>query len=829
MSSKNKKNQYSYAKDLKSQTSSVEKGSLIFWLLSTIVVIFLFWAPFQKGLFNGRSVDFDRPLYSAFVWGAIILFFIGMKLFSIWKFDKLSDISSVAIWLLPLTYIISLSSAASSYLAWNHVWIQMLYASIFLLGYYLTQNKVGITLLKNAFIASAYFIVIFGLCNWFGNKEGIYTLVKWFSVNSSTLNFYRDAVMSDANGARLTSVFQYANSYAAFLIAVLLCSLYLIVVSTRWFSITIHAFMAVPIIISFFLTLSRGGLVILPVVLLVVLPFLKPTRQILYLIQTVIAFALSLIILNKITNIGIELAQKYVSSLSISGWITLLSVSLINAVLATAIQKWIFPWLEHKGSKLNMIRWANIVLPAGAIVIGGLAALLLLNDSGMTKLLPDNVRTRIENINFQQHSVLERGTFYKDAIKLVKDYPLFGAGGGAWASLYEKYQNNPYTSREAHNFFLQYLVEVGILGFIVFLLFIAFIFYVFIRNYIKQSDETRPQRFIFYILVVSLLIHSMIDFDLSYVYLGFLLFLSLGIMISGDSIPVSAKLSITNSRYRWVYPSIVTILSIIFFFNSTQLLSASGMYLQSRAAAESGQDFDDIMAVLDKAIEIQDVNPHYNALKLDILMQVYSQTSDDAYYSEAQKLVERITAKEPHNRQLIERHIAIYTAKGQTDKALEIVNREISNFPWDITLYENKIRMNVELGNKARLENDSEQRDRHWNDALATYEQVIDRMKMLEQLPEGQLQGREFKVTAGMRQSLGQMEYIRGNYDAAENFLKTLATPEQLNDPTGRIIIRWYLAALKKQGKDDQDLYDKLIAADPNEETQIEGLLNAKF
>lgn len=829
MSSKNKKSHYSYAKALKSQTSSVEKESLIFWLLSTIVIIFLFWAPFQKGLFNGRSVDFDRPLYSALVWGAIILFFIGMKLFSIWKLEKLSDISSVAVWLLPLTYIISLSSAASTYLAWNHVWIQMLYASFFLLGYYLTQNKVGVTILKNAFIASAYFIVIFGLFNWFGNKEGIYTLIKWFRVVSSTLNFYRDAVMSDANGARLTSVFQYANSYAAFLIAVLLCSLYLIVVSTRWFSIAIHAFMAVPIIISFFLTLSRGGLVILPVVLLVVLPFLKPTRQILYLIQTVIAFALSLIILNKITNIGIELSQKYVSSLSISGWFTLLSVSMINAALAVGIQKWISPWLEQKGSRLNKIRWANIFLPAGVIVVGALAALLLLNDTGITKLLPDNVRTRIENINFQQHSVLERGTFYKDALKLVKDYPLFGAGGGAWAALYEKYQNNPYTSREAHNFFLQYLVEVGILGFIVFLLFIAFIFYVFIRNYIKQSDETRPQRFIFYILVISLLIHSMIDFDLSYVYLGFLLFLSLGIMISDDSIPVAGKLKITESKYRWVYPSIVTILSIIFFFNSTQLLSASGMYLQSRAATESGQNINDIMTVLDKAIELQDANPDYNALKLDILMQAYSQTSDEAYYSEALKLVEHITVKEPHNRQLIDRHIAIYTAKGQTDKALEIVNREISNFPWDITFYENKIRMNVELGDKARLENDSEQRDKHWNEALATYEQVLDQMKMLEELPEGQLQGREFKVTAAMSQSLGQMEYIRGNYDAAENFLKTMVTPEQLNDPTGRIIIRWYLAALKKQGKDDQGLYNKLLEADPNEGAQIEGLLNAKF
>lgn len=61
--------------------------------------------------------------------------------------------------------------------------------------------------------------------------------------------------------------------------------------------------------------------------------------------------------------------------------------------------------------------------------------------------------TRLENINFQQHSVLERITFYKDAMKVVKDYPIIGTGGGGWSSLYEQYQNNPYISRQVHNFF----------------------------------------------------------------------------------------------------------------------------------------------------------------------------------------------------------------------------------------------------------------------------------------------------------------------------------------------------------------------------------------
>lgn len=57
----------------------------------------------------------------------------------------------------------------------------------------------------------------------------------------SGLGSYSDAVMTDANGLRLTSVFQYANSYAAFLIALLLCSIYLTVTSKNGY---LHFFIA---------------------------------------------------------------------------------------------------------------------------------------------------------------------------------------------------------------------------------------------------------------------------------------------------------------------------------------------------------------------------------------------------------------------------------------------------------------------------------------------------------------------------------------------------------------------------------------------------------
>ncbi|CAG7648886.1 hypothetical protein PAESOLCIP111_05717 [Paenibacillus solanacearum] len=829
---KTKKNQtYGYSSGTKKNATLSENNSLLFWLLSSFTILFLIWSPFQKGLFNGNSFDFERPIYSAFVWSSIILLLIAIYGFYYWKMKTTSDMVSVAAWLIPLTYVISLVNAGSHYNAINMIYIQSIYIIFLLLAYYVARNDLGAAILKNGFITSAYIIVLFGVFNWLGNKITTYNWIKWFA-SGMVEPYYRDAVMIDSNGLRLTSVFQYANSYAAFLIAALLCTLFLVLSSKKWYSVGIHGFMAIPIIISFFLTLSRGGLVILPVVLLLVLPFLKPYRQVLYIIHLIVSFGLSLIILTKITNLGIQLNKDFNVSQYITGWTTLLTVSLINAILAVLIQKFAASWLQKILDRFNKFRFANIAIPVVAIVVGGIGVTVLFSDLGLTKLLPENVRTRIENINFQQHSVLERGTFYIDALKLSADYPVFGAGGGAWSALYEKYQNNPYTSRQAHNFFLQYLVEVGIVGLLVFILILAAILYVYIRNFIKQDDTTRDRRFIFYILAISLLVHSMIDFDLSYVYLGMLVFLSLGVMISSDAIELKGNWKERVIKYRWIYPSILIVLSVICFVAAVKSLSANSLFRAAAAASSSGKGLTEITTPLDKALKNRPLHPDYTNSKIDMLLQLYNQSKDEKYYTEALALLEQLKRQEPHNRPAVDKQIYAYAVKEQLPKALEVAKAEINNFKWDISLYEKSISLAADLGNKARAEKNTQLQNQYWDVAFETYNIVLNKMKTLESLPKEQAQGREFSVTPNIGLGLGQIEFIRGNYPAAENFLR-IGINGSLDDPQTaaqtRMIIRYYLATLQKQGKNDQALMDKLAAKDPNEKQQVQNLVNAQF
>ncbi|WP_084225597.1 O-antigen ligase family protein [Paenibacillus pectinilyticus] len=835
------KNAYAASRAKSNGTITTEKSSVIFWVLVVLTGLFMFWAPFQRALFNGGTIDFERSIYSASVWSSIILLLIAILAFFVFKLQEKKDVLTILVFMMPLTYIISLSNAASHYLATNMVYIQMLYATFFILGVFLTRNKIGTVIIARLFMISGYFIVVFGLLYWLGNGSFAGHLVKWFAfMDGTNSNLYRDAVLTDVNGSRLTSVFQYANTYAALLITLILSSLFFIIKSRKWYVVLPHAFLLVPTIVSFWLTLSRGAIVVIPVIVLIMLFFFKISRQILALIQLVLAFITSLVILQKVSDIGIGLQKQTSASESWHGWSILLLASIVFTVLSITIQVFVQPWLERILNRFDSKKYATFILPIVTIVIGLIGAILIFSDTGVKNLLPDNVRTRIENINFQQNSVLERGTFYKDAIKLWKDYPILGAGGGAWASLYEKYQNNPYTSRQAHNFALQYLVEAGALGFLAFIGFVIAVSFFYIRSYIKSSQEKRDLHFLFFIIVISLLAHSMIDFDLSYVYMGAILFLALGGMLSNSS-SSPLKLKSHSILIHKSFPAAIGIASLVMFFISAQLLSANGDYKQTLEVIKTSKDYNQIVTPLDKAISLHPGHPDYlltgQVSRIGILLQVYNQTQkenpndstkSEPFFTQAQDLMAQLLKKEPHNRAVAMQQLNMLLLKGKLQDAYEWANAQIPNYPWYTDMYEKSMSLSIDLANQAQTKGDTAGFNSILDKALVTYNTVLTKIDSLKNLPKDQIQGREFAVTPTMALNVGQISYMRGDYTNAVALIKPHMT-DNMDDQVNRVLIRWYLAAIQKQGSKDQALMDKLIAKDPNEKQNIDAIMAATF
>src|SRR5690606_5945812 len=155
------------------------------------------------------------------------------------------------------------------------------------------------------------------------------------------------------------------------------------------------------------------------------------------------------------------------------GWGIIIAASLAAFGISYLVQRFFAPVLEKWIARLTQLRLSNPFLPILLIVLAVAGGLALFGGNAIVQFLPDSLEARISAINLQQHSVLERATFYANAMTMIKDYPVFGAGGGGWAALFESYQTNPYTSRQAHNFFLQHWIETGTAGIVILLVFIV--------------------------------------------------------------------------------------------------------------------------------------------------------------------------------------------------------------------------------------------------------------------------------------------------------------------------------------------------------------------
>lgn len=810
-------------------TYKSEQQPLSFWIMIGMTIWFLFYAPFSTGLFNGYQPSFDGPIYCAAILSSVILSILAIHFFWKWEAIDLRHILGILIWLLPLIYWISSIQAVSPHLAKNAAFIHMMYAIFFLAGLFLANKHVGLKIIVHTLTITGYAMVLFGIANMFGNM------------------YSRDAVMLTDQGYRITSDFQYANTYAAFLMLVLLCCLYHITHTAKRYWIAAHSLMLVPICLSFWLTLSRGGLVTLPFIFLLILPLLSLGRQLAFFIYTGLGISAIIPIADGLSQRSTNLVQKVWNTIDVNapfpektvqtiGWfdkeslIAWLIVILATVLLATLIytlQNYALPFFEKKLNYYSSTRRSRFVIPGIIIAMILIGAITIF--TGIKNIFPAPIQEQMARINFQQHSFLERAAIYKDSLKVIRDYPILGTGGGGWATIYEKYQGNPYTARQAHNFLLQYTVEVGSIGLIIVVLLIFTVLILYLRKFFKTMQNT--EHMIFYFIIISLTVHSLLDFDISYVYIASLIFLSLGGLASTADFRPNWIAKVENNHwFRWGYPTALSILATFVFFSSIIMYSANKSYTSATNGLFTQKPVQEIIEDLDKAIDKQPRNPDYLVKKADIFMQLFMQTKEEQYYNQSFELLKDIRRYEPNNRLATDFSVQAYLQKNKLSEAIDLLEEALSRYPWEINYYNQLSSLLFQSWNQARMAGQTTEMGIYASKLQTVYNTVTSKTDELKYLPEGQLQGRAFSVTPSIRLSFGQYHYLKGDAAKTAELLEQTAKEstfegDEQDVTIQKYIVRWYLAALQKIGKQDQEMKTKLLSKWPDEANEINKLV----
>ncbi|WP_256759158.1 O-antigen ligase [Cohnella sp. WQ 127256] len=659
------------------------------WFAWVMIGILFLIARNNNGIFQGIGLHsagvnliYEKPIiYSLFLTTAVVVW-IGIHMFhKQFQLERRMVFAAIAS-LMCIVYVISSFNAESPFLAQYGVLISLMVVIFFIAGTFFIQYDRLIIHFPKMYLIFGYIVVIYGFQNLLGNA-------------------YLLDSLSFIDGIRITSIFQYANAYAVLLLTMWIVMLVEIIRSpNKWFRM-LHGFMLVPVLVSFLLTLSRGALIVLPVVAIVTLLMFKFKQQVLIIVYSVVGMGLSLLIYTHLEQAGTKVFERIqqaraeqvafdtksvFSSPAITSWLYIIGVSIIMAIFLYLIVKYVEPRITSRVEKITSV-WIDRVVPISLICVFIIGAIAITSD-WITQLLPAIIRTRVEDVNFQTHSVYERLTMYKDAIEIWKGSPIIGSGAGTWEAVYEQHQSYSYQSAQTHGYLTQLLIDVGLLGIIVYFGFIAVITFVYIRYY-RKANETERNKLIFYFIVpMTTLVHSLIDFEMSYILYMVLVFLCLGVMAGTQRQPLGSSLSKqARVKIKWGACAIVVAIIMVIAIPSSKHLNSINKMKQSESDMRKNVSFDIIVQTLKDGLSQDKKNPvllhQLTALNYD----AYSQTQDKKYLDTANEYLIKLNKYEPNYRPAVEMGYSITASLGERDKAMDILLNDIKRYPFDQSLY----------------------------------------------------------------------------------------------------------------------------------------------
>lgn len=587
---------------IKNKISNVLKLSVfgVLFLLAFILPL-KFSLPFAEGFCEVFPSDFTQWVF--YSWPSAIAYFLIIFAVLLTLIRFIID-DEVIVYRNPLNIWICgflISLLLSFWVSINHYRSTAFLIRTFmcfLLYYILVFNAYEFRLwrfLVMAFMASAVIVSLYGLYQFF---YGL-TDARIYVMQAKESGFmFSDQLLQRLSGNRIFSTFVYPNALAGYLLFVLPLSLGCFYLVDKGVRVRFYLYPFLFATCGVFLFLNLLGDRVM---------FLK-------------AFWLLLIY-------PVSLLAVFLLTFSKGG---MLSIGLAFAVVV----------IFYKKSRKKKLFTVSVFLTI-IVVLGIFVFIPEIKDIVISRLKANTLAVRLD--------------YWKVALSIFKDFPVFGCGSDNFGLLYPLYwKEGTEITQMAHNNYLQIFAETGTVGGFFFLGFVGNIcFFVlkFIRNFKidNNSDFQKRNKNIFLLCIcfslIAVLIHWFVDFDI-YIFSLFAYFLIFTGLFSvwflnGDKILFKIKGILLKIIVLFI--AVVVVWFSVYLHKKT---TADFAFYKAGVAFKKG-DFPQAVNETNKAIELVGKNYMYSfflsrvfykrGLYLASLYQLQQALSENKYLSAAYK------------------------------------------------------------------------------------------------------------------------------------------------------------------------------------------------
>ncbi len=270
---------------------------------------------------------------------------------------------------------------------------------------------------------------------------------------------------------------------------------------------------------------------------------------------------------------------------------------------------------------------------------------------------------------------------WRDAVSYIRDFLLTGTGFGTFVSAYPKYRSvlTDWTIEHAHNDYLEFLAEGGIIGFLLIACFLASVIYKSYRSFKKRKDSYSIYLYVGCLAgMLSILFFSLTDFNLHIGSNGLYFFFLAGLAVSASSTRLHEGSSPTYLQPSPISKKPVLIitpalLALCIIFNAG-LLAGEYYFAQIRDVKIDKMESGALQRMADIANSASLFDPfeaRYHSASGNIEMRMSNQDSAIRSYEQA-------TILDPLNSEYLQRLGLAISEKGDPEKGEKLIKSGVA-------------------------------------------------------------------------------------------------------------------------------------------------------